>query len=55
MNKNFVKNPTQIKNTQLIQANKMGKLIKDGEQAFLCMIRPRETGTTEASKREQIK
>ena len=49
------KNPTQIKNTQLIQANKMGKLIKDGEQAFLCMIRPRETGTTEASKRDQIK
>ena len=33
----------------------MGKLIKDGEQAFLCMIRPRETGTTEASKRDQIK
>ena len=50
-----MKNPTQIKNTQLIQAHKMGKLIKDGEQAFLCMIRPRETGTTEASKRDQIK
>ena len=52
----MMKNPTQFKNTQLIQANKMGKLIKDDEQAFLCMIRPREThGTTEASKWEQIK
>ena len=52
----MIKNPTQIKSTQLIQANKMGKLIKDGEQAFLYMIRPHEThGTTKASKKEQIK
>ena len=51
----MIKNLTQVKNTQLIQANIMGKLIKDGEQAYLCMIRPQETGTTEASKREQIK
>ena len=50
------KNPTQCNNTQLIQANRMGKLIKDSEQAYLYMIRPQEThGTTEASKREQIK
>ena len=31
MNRKITKEPTQIKNTQLIQANKMGKLIKDGE------------------------
>ena len=56
INRKLFKNPTQFKSTQLIQANKMGKLIKNGEQAFLCMIRPREThGTTEASKWEQIK
>ena len=39
-NRKMNKNPTQVKNTQLIQANKLGKLIKDGEQAYLCMIRP---------------
>ena len=34
----------------------MGKLIKDGEQVFLYMIRPCETHEiTEATKREQIK
>ena len=52
----MIKNPTQVKNTQLIQANKMDKLIKDGEQVFFCMIRPWEThGITEAAKKEQIK
>ena len=34
----------------------MGKLIKDSEHAYLCMIKPREThGITKAAKREQIK
>ena len=52
----MIKNPTQINNTQLIQANRRGKLIKDGEQAFLCMIKPCEThGITKAAKRDQIK
>ena len=53
VNKKFGKNSTQMKNTQLIQANKMGKLIKDGEHVFLCMIRLWEThGIIEAAKRE---
>ena len=53
INEKMIKNPTQCKNTQLIQANKMGKLIEDSEQAFLCMIRPREMhGIIEAAKKE---
>ena len=33
----------------------MDKLIKNGEQAFLCMIKPLKTcGITEIAKREQI-
>ena len=43
INRKFNQKSNSNKNTQLIQANKMGKLIKDGEQAYLCMIRPRET------------
>ena len=57
IDKKMNRNPTQIKSTQLVEAKRMGKIIKDGEQAFLCMIRPQErtSGTTEAAKRDQIK